>query len=169
MNTQNKKIKFNLIDLIITLIIVLILAAAAFLIVSSRQSKMETRHKGNMSFTVRISSVDESALPFIEQGHTVKDSVSGAVIGEIVAVRQEKSKYYGTVAKQTEDGYELPVSTYEDKYDVYVTIVATAGVDDRGIHYVGDTRILIGSTVYFKVPSFTSVSHVIDFIPMVVE
>ncbi len=169
MNRQIKKIKFNLVDFVIILIILAIIGAAAFLIVQERHSHINNRRMGNMSFTVRISSVEEDALTLFEKGTTVKDSVSGEVIGEIVAVNSEKTKYYGTVAKKNGDGYELPVSEYDTKYDVYVTVVASAGLDDRGIHYIGDTKILIGSTVYFKIPSFTSISYVTDFIPMIVE
>ncbi len=170
MNLEKKKTRFNFIDVVIILIILAIIGAAVYLIVTDMQSKKISRLTGNMDFTVRISSVDEEALALFDRGVIVKDAVTGATIGEIFAVNSQKSRYYGTVAKQGEDGsYVVPVSEYEDKYDVYVIIRATADKDLRGIHYVNDTKILIGSTVYFKIPSFTSISYITDFTPMITE
>ena len=57
----------------------------------------------------------------------------------------------------------LAVTDYEDLYDVYVKISADALEDERGLYMVGATRILVGSPVYFKVPSFKSVSYIVEF------
>ncbi len=171
MNREKTKMRFNIIDAIIILIILAIIAAAIYLIVTDMQSKKDSRHVGNVDFTVRISSVDEAALSLFEQGIAVKDSVTGEVLGEIVSFNSEKSRHFGKIAipNATEDGYTIPVSEYEDKYDVYVTIIATAGKDARGIRYVGNTKILVGSTVYFKIPSFTSVSYITEYNPLTEE
>lgn len=171
MNLEKKKTRFNFIDAVIVLIIIAIIGLAAYLIVRDLQSqKVPPRLTGNMDFTVRISSVDEEALPLFEKGVIVKDSVTGATLGEIVAVVKEKSRHYGTVAQLDENGsYVVPVSEYEDRYDLHVIVRATADKDVRGIHYVDNTKILIGSTVYFKIPSFTSISYITDFTPMIME
>lgn len=175
MNREKKKARFNFIDAVIILIILAIIAAAAYLIVTDMQQAKNPRQTGNMDFTVRISAVSEAALSLFEQGAVVKDSVTGEVIGEIAAVRSEKTRYFGNtaVANDTdpaeESGYTVPVSEYDDKYDVYVTVIATAGKDARGIHYVGNTKILVGSTVYFKIPSFASISYVTEYTPMITE
>ena len=171
MNREKKKIRFNVIDAIIILIILAIIGAAVYLIVTDMQNKRNSRQTGNIDFTVRISSVDENALSLFKPNTIVKDSVTGEVLGEIVAVNSEKTRYFGNVAIPNEDGngYTIPVSEYSDKYDVYVTVLATAGKDTRGIHYVGNTKILVGSTVYFKIPSFTSVSYITEYHPMMTE
>ncbi len=171
MNHEMKKTRFNIIDAVIILIILAIIGAAAYLVITDMQSKNYSRLTGNMDFTVRISDVDESTLALFERGTVVKDSVTGEVIGELVGYNAEKARYFGKIAvpNATGDGYTVPVSKHEDKYDVYVIIRATAEKDLRGIHYVQGTKILIGSTVYFKIPSFTSISYITDFTPMITE
>jgi hypothetical protein len=169
MTTKDKKIRFNPMDFIILIFLLAVIGVATLLILRERHEEMNSRYMGNMAFTVRISSVDENALYLFDRGVIVKDSVTGSVIGEIVSVYTENTKFYGNVAVMTENGPVLPVSEYEDRYDVYVTVVATAGRSENGIHYVGNTKILIGSTVYFKIPSFTATSYVTDFVPMVVD
>lgn len=172
MNREKKKTRFNFIDVVIILIILAIIAAAAYLLVNGLQENQTPRQMGNMDFTVRIASVSEEALPLFELNTVVKDSVTGEVIGEIVSVRSEKTRYFGktAIASEENDGtYVVPVSEYEDKYDVYVTISAKAGKDTRGIHYVGDLKILVGSTVYFKIPSFTSISYITDHSNLVTD
>ncbi len=164
MNLNQKKIRFNFIDAVILLIVLLVIAAAAYLIINDLTPDNNVRQTGTMDFTVRISSVDASALPLFTHGTLVKDSVSGKVIGEIATVRTEKTKYYGTVAASDGNGgYVVPSSEYDEKYDVYVTVLCSAELDARGIHHVGSTKVLIGSTVYFKIPSFTSISYITDY------
>ncbi len=169
MNREQKKARFNIVDAVIILIVLAILACATYLIASDLQARKNTRQMGNMTFTVRISEVNQEALSLFETGTVVKDSVTGAALGKIAAVTMENTKYYGSVASPDGGSYTLPVSAYSDKYDVYVIVSATASRDDRGIHYAGDTKVLVGSTVYFQIPSFTSVSYITDFTPMTAE
>lgn len=159
---QRKKARFNFIDALIIIFILAVIAAAVYLVMTAiRQPRAAST--GNIEFDVRISSVDEACLPLIKAGDTVKDSVTGAVIGTIVDVRSEKAQYYGKVAVEEDGVLTLATTDYEDKYDVYVKITTSAEKDERGIHIVGNTRIVIGSAVYFKVPSFKSVSYITEF------
>lgn len=172
MNREKKKTRFNVIDAVIVLIILAIIAAAAYLLVNDAQERQTPRQMGNMDFTVRIASVSEEALALFEPNTVVKDSVTGETIGEIVAVRSEKTRYFGKTAIASEEKkgtYIVPVSEYEDKYDVYVTISTKAGKDIRGIHYAGNLKILVGSTVYFKIPHFTSIAYITEYTNLVTD
>lgn len=160
---QRKKVRFNLIDALIIILILAVIAGAAYLLISVLRQPRGINNSGQIEFDVRISNVDESCLSLIKNGDTVKDSVTGAVIGTIVDVKTEKAQYYGTVAVEEDGIITVPTTDYTDKYDVYVKITANAEKDDRGIHTVAGTRIVIGSTVYFKVPSFTSISYITEF------
>lgn len=159
---ETKKARFNFIDALIILVILAIVGAAVYLIaMESRVNR--SANLGNVDYIVRISGVSEDALAFIAVGDTVKDSVSGEVMGTIRSVKTEKTAYYGSFAKKNADGsYALAKSQYPDRYDVYVTISANAVQDARGIYYLGTTKLLTGSAVYFKVPSFAAVSYVTE-------
>lgn len=159
---QRKKARFNFIDALIILFILAVIAAAVYLVMNVFRQPRAV-NAGNIEFDVRISDVDESVLALIKEGDTVKDSVTGSVLGKIVSVRSEKAKYYGTVAVEEDGILTLATTDYEEKYDVYVKISTSAEKDERGIHTVGSTRIVIGSTVYFKVPSFASVAYITEF------
>ena len=159
---QRKKTRFNFIDAIIIILILAVIATAVYLIYTAMQ-KPRTATNGNVEFDVRISNVDGSSLPLIKEGDKVKDSVTGELLGVIVAVRAEKAQYVSNIAVEQDGALALAVTDYEDRYDVYVKITADALEDERGIYTVGTTRILIGSTVYFKVPSFKSVSYITEF------
>ncbi len=168
MNREQKKIRFNFIDALIALLLLAVIGAATYLFITTRFHNKDSRQMGDVDITIRISAVAEETLPLFAEGVSVKDSVTGEVIGTIRAVQSEKTKYFGTFAMPNADGdgYIVPVSEYADKYDVYVTVSASAKRDTRGIYYVaGDTKVLVGSTVYLKIPSFTSISYITAFQP----
>ena len=52
---------------------------------------------------------------------------------------------------KTDENGNIPVYAYSDVYDAYVTIVCdNATVDETGFCNIGNTRILVGSQIYFS-------------------
>ena len=158
---KRKKAQFNLIDALIVIIILGLIATAIYLIFGGFK-KFEAPGNVDFTFEVRISGVKEHMLPYISEGLAVKDSVTGDSLGQITAVRSEKSRYYGGVHKNEHGDYVLNMSEYPDEYDVYVTVSSSAGLDDRGIYTVGSIHMLIGETVHFQVKSFSAVSYIVN-------
>lgn len=160
---ETKKARFNFIDAIIILVILAIVSGAALLIFyDSRQSR--AIDMGNVDFVIRISGADEDVLDLIKVGESVKDSISGTELGTIRAVRSENSPYYGSIAIPDKNGgYTLPKSEHADKYDIYVTISGFGSAGENGVYTIGSTKILVGSAVYFKIPSFSAVSYITAF------
>jgi competence protein ComGC len=165
---QRKKIRFNFIDIMIVLLIISVIGTAVYLIMSDFRPKNKMIDGGNATICVRISDVDESALQLIKQakneGLEVKDAVTGEKIGTILGYNAEnKTKYYGKTAVKNEDGvYVVPSSEYENKFDVKVYISVEAQMDERGIYEIAGNRILVGSPIHFKIPSFAAVSYIIE-------
>lgn len=157
---NRKKAQFNLIDALIILFIIGVIAAVIYLLFGGF-GNTEANGSVDMTFDVKISNVKESALPLISKGISVKDGVTGEELGTIVAVRFEKSRYYGGVRSDENGGYTLGVTEYPDEYDVYVTISSHAKSDERGIYAVGETYMLIGEKVHFQVKSFSAVSYIV--------
>lgn len=158
---KRKKTQFNLIDALIVMIILALIATAVYLIFGGVQEKEVPGNIDGM-FEVRMSGIKENMLPYISEGLSVKDSVTGDSLGKVTAVRSEKSRYYGGVHKNEAGDYVLNMTEYPDEYDVYVTISSSAGSDDRGIYTVGNTRMLIGEAVHFQVKSFSAVSYIVN-------
>ena len=158
---QNKnKAQFNLLDALIVILMLGLIGVVVYSLVGGF-GKTDDKEPTAITFDVKISNVKETTLPVIMQGIAVRDSVTGKEIGTVVSVRTEKSRYYGGVHADESGNYVLGVTEYPDEYDVYVTISATANADDRNIFYVGNTRMIIGETVYFQVKSFSAVSYIV--------
>lgn len=158
---KRKKAQFNLIDALIVLIILGLIGVSIYLIFGDFH-KEEMPGNIDMTFEVRISGIKENMLPYITDGLEVKDSVMGAALGRIVAVRTEKSHYYSGVYENETGDRILGVFEHPDEYDVYVTISSGSKPDSRGIYTVGNIRMLIGETVHFQVKSFSAVSYIVN-------
>ena len=158
---RTKKAQFNLIDALIIVFILGLIAVVIYWMFGGFRA-VEKAKSEPITFEVRISNVKESTLPFITEGLSVRDSVTGEMIGTIVSVRSENSRYYGSACEKAKGEYILNMTEHPEEYDVYVTISAEAVADNRGIYAVGNTRMLIGETVYFQVKSFSSVSYIVN-------
>lgn len=168
MSSNKQKARFNFIDALIILIILAVVGAAVYLIAVGGTIELTPSLKGTVNYTVRLSSVEADALPLIRENDTVKDSSTGKVIGTVRSIKTEKAKHYGTTAIPAEKGgYTIAATEYADRYDVYVTVSTEAVKDKNGISRIADIRLLVGSQVNFKVPSFTMVSYIVkvdDFV-----
>lgn len=158
---KRKKAQFNLIDAFIIVFIVAVIATAAYLLFGNSGGPSDNGDF-DLTFEVRISEVKQEALPFIYEGITVRNSVTGEELGTVISVRTEKSRYYGGVTEDGQGNYVLNSGEYADRYDVYVTISAKSRLDNNGIHTVDQIRMLIGSPVHFKVKSFAALSYVVN-------
>ena len=158
---KKKKAQFNLIDMLIVIFIVGLIGLVVYGLSGGFRATEETENT-EITFDVRISNAKETALPMITEGLTVRDSVTGNVIGTVVSVRTEKSRYHSGVREDESGSYALNVTEHPDEYDVYVTVRADGELDSRGICSVGNIRILIGETVHFQVKSFSAVSHIVN-------
>ena len=157
---NRKKATFNLLDALIVILILGLIGTVVYGLFGGFRNTNKAESV-EFRFDVKISNVKKDALPLIAEGTLVKDSVTGESIGTIVAVKTEKSRYYGGVQTDEDGIYSLVVTNYPDEYDVYVTISSNAKEDNRGIFYVGDLRMLIGETVHFQVKSFSAVSYIV--------
>ena len=157
------KTRFNVIDVIIIVAVVAVIAAIIFIAINKSGSE-EQSNAVKVHYTVRFEQVPEGALAYIKSGENIKNAAKDS-IGEVSAVRSERSKYYGKDAlTETEDGYEMAVSEYPDRYDVYVTVISAAELDDAGIPIVEGAKILIGTHMEnVSISSFAGSGYVVAF------
>ena len=158
---KSKKAQFNLIDVLVIMFILGLIAVVIYWMFGGFQINEQAKREA-ITYEIRISNVKESSLPFIKEGLSVRDSVTGEVLGTIASVRSENSRYYGSAYSDGKGGYVLNSTEHPEEYDVYVTISAEAESDNRGIYTVGATRMLIGEKVHFQVKSFSAVSYIVN-------
>lgn len=165
MEQKRKKVRFNLIDTIIVIFILAVIAAAAYFLFGNFDFSFDRGDK-DVQFEVRIENVGKDTLKTLENQSLltpqtkVRNAVTGEEIGTISSFRTEKSRYYGGLV-QEENGYSLGTMEYEDVYDVYIMISASAKRDSRDVYTVGDIRLVIGETVNFKVKSYTATAYIV--------
>ena len=90
---KRKKAQFNLIDVLIVMVILGLIATAAYWIFGGFRDSRDA-DSAPLTFEVRISNVQEAALPLITEGLAVKDSVTGDTLGTILSVKTEKSRHF---------------------------------------------------------------------------
>ena len=162
---ERKKVRFNLIDAVIVVFILAVIALAAYLLFGSFKQSVDHGTK-SLKFEIRIENVKKESLETLEKSAllvpltTVRNAVTGEEIGTIFSVRTEKSRYYGGLI-QDENGYTLDTKEFEDEYEGYITISATADRDSRGIYTVDGIRMLIGEEVNFKIKSFAETAYIV--------
>ncbi len=161
-NKDQAKGRFNFIDVLIILMVLALIAVVVYMTVSDKESADHSEK--TITYTVKLSGVNEDYLPLITAGSEVTDSSTGKPVGTISSVRSEKTKYIGSKAVADIQGnYSVTYSEYDNLYDVYVTLYATGSVDSRGIAYVGGNRILVGSKLYFRCGTFAGTSFCTAF------
>ena len=89
---KRKKVQFNFIDALIVIFIVGLIGIVVYGLAGGFRTTEQTE-RTDVIFDVRISNVKETALDLITEGITVRDSVTGEVIGTVASVRTEKSRY----------------------------------------------------------------------------
>ena len=90
----------------------------------------------------------EEHLDGLSLGSEVFNPSTGTYLGYISNIQSEQARYF----KNTPDeNGNIPVYTYSDIYDVYITVICDdAQIDETGFCNIGSTRILVGSQIYFS-------------------
>ncbi len=148
MSDTRKKMKFNILDVVVILVITVLVVAYCFrsnifanTLSVSEPSKMEVSVKVE---GVRIYTVDAFSV-----GDSIYDRETGNLLGEISEVRYEPS--YETVkldGTQTEDGTAKAVLLESPgRYDVYITFDATGKINDEGSYINGNKLVAPNSSL----------------------
>ena len=164
---KRKKVRFNLVDMLIVIFILAIIAAATYFLIGYFKPDANSGNN-DFKFKIRIENVNKESwdslkeLGLLNTGTIVKDAVTGEEIGTIYAAEAKESLHYGGLIPD-ENGYILGTAVSEDEYTVYITISADAEQDNsRKIYKVNHIRMLIGETVHFKIKSFTATAYIVE-------
>lgn len=161
MENNKKKTRFNVIDALVILLIIALALGAAYFIISSQDTRQISHYNKQVIYTVRISGVSEEYLGRFSEQDEVFDSKTFSSIGTITEITSEHTVSNSDKAVMNDDGsYTVKQGEYEDRYDIYLTISATADIDDRDVIYVGDQRIAVGTCVYLRCNNFAATTYI---------
>ncbi len=152
--------KFNVIDFLIILIVLLLIAAIVYVFLPTSVVKNWFADKTvNIQYSIEILGVDEQFLNDISENDTVIDSVTKNKLGTVTAID------YGvqyTELKYDETNQAGILSPIAGKYNVIVTITATAEFEEGEGYTVNGTRIAVGEKVSARFPKYLCEAYCIS-------
>ena len=158
--TKKRKMRFNIIDLLLIVIAVAVVAALLYVFLPNSFIKSIFADESvTIQYAIEFKGVDEAFLESIKENDIVIDSVTKAELGTVTAV--DYSTQY-TELKYDEESGNGVLSVVPNKHNVIVTITATAAHDaDKG-YTVGGLRIAVGELIAVRFPNFTGEGYCIS-------
>ena len=151
--SKTKRGRFNIIDLLLIVLALLIIATLVYVLLpSSAIRKLTADKKTNITYTIEITGIDEKYIDKIKEGDVVIDSVSKNTLGKVVSI--DNPTPYKELRYNEGDAIGV-LSPVEGKYNVIVTISATAEYQQGKGYTVNGTRIAVGEKIYARFPDYT--------------
>lgn len=152
---KKKKLRFNLIDLIILLVI----AAAVFLLLqvfvfSGSNNQVDEVNYTNISYVFEIQKVDSRFDDLVEVGQPVQDAVERRNIGHVTGVQVVP---YQELTFNAEEGIET-VADFENAITLKITVEATAVESDQAFTVDG-CIIRVGQQYSLALPNMYCVGY----------
>ena len=147
-----EKNRLNFIDIAIIAALLLVIAAGIWYLMNARSGK-ETE----VYFTVEMR---ENMPNFIENviiGAEVRDSVRNFTLGHVVAVEQKPAISYSF----NNETNEIIIETFENRFDVYVTVKGTATVTDSEIT-IENQPVRVGRQMFLRGQGFAGSGFVTE-------
>ena len=157
-----KGYKFNFIDVILVLLCLAIIGGCVYVFSPKFNFDLFKRSESvQLQYTIEIQGVDEEFIEKIKENNNVLDSVSKSSLGSVVAV-DYNTRYSVLDYTINEEGIaEGILVDHPNKYNVIVTISATAEYESGTGYSINGRRIAIGELIDLKFPDYTCQGHCI--------
>ena len=158
--------RFNLVDFILVVLVLLVVAILVQIFSPvSLIKNLATNQTKEIQYTVEFLAVDQEFIDRIQAEDVVINSVSKNNMGTVVAV--DYSTQYSELQydKNNAEGKDIEygkLSPYSDKYNVVVTISATANYVEEQGYSVNATRIAIGEKLSLRFPNYIAEGYCIS-------
>ena len=153
--------RFNFIDLIFVVLILLVIGILVQIFSPiSLIKNLTSNQTKEIQYTVEFLGVDQEFIDRIQEDDVVIDSVSKNTMGAVVAV-DYNTKY--SELQYVENGAEGEgvLSEYPNKYNLLVTISATADYQSEIGYSVHATRIAVGEKLSLRFPDYAAEGYCI--------
>lgn len=157
---RKRKMKFNIMDVLILLAVAAVAAVLVYVFVLSENTPVDSlggTPTTKITYVVELTGIDDALSDNISVGETLIDAAKKMNIGTIVAVETQPYVYLG---KNLTDG-TMELTTVDNKSTIYVTVEADATL--TGIAYsISGYDIYVGEKVYLSLPDFTGTGYCIS-------
>lgn len=157
---RKRKMKFNIMDVLILLAVAAVAAVLVYVFVLSENTPVDSLGGApttKITYVVELTGIDDALSDNISVGETLIDAAKKMNIGTIVAVETQPYVYLG---KNLTDG-TMELTTVDNKSTIYVTVEADATL--TGIAYsISGYDIYVGEKVYLSLPDFTGTGYCIS-------
>lgn len=163
-NTLPKKKtgRFNLVDFLLIVIILLVIATVFYVFAPFAWIKdLSSSQTKNIQYTVEILGVHEDFIEKIKENDTVINSTTKNSLGVVAVVDDYKPKYKELQYAQNEEQMGGILSEHPHKYNLIVTISATANYVEGEGYSVNSTRIAVGEKMTLRFPNYTCEAYCI--------
>lgn len=157
MQKNNKKLRFNIIDFLITVIILLVVALLAYIFVFSGKGE-NTSNTTKITYVLEVRDVRDEIVPkaLANEGATVIEGTSKYNLGKIVEISSKKATIDSC---DPETGEYLEVD-FANHQHVSFIVEAEAVKDSRtGRYGINGFEISIGTLVYLRLPNFSGTAY----------
>ncbi len=147
--------KFNLVDFLLIVVILLITAGLVYLFLPTSLVKNITADKTvQIRYVVEVKGVDEQYIDNVVISELVQDSVSKSDLGYVEAVENNPySELKYNMQEENDNGIGI-LSVVDGKYDLRITVTATAHYEEGEGYTINGTRIAVGEKLYLKFPNY---------------
>ena len=159
--------RFNLIDFIFVVIIFLLIATVVYVFAPfnwiQTWAKSQTQ---TIQYTVEITGVDEAFINKVKENDMVVDSISKNNLGTVSQEVDYHTKY-SELNYVIEDSETKGVLVeYPDRYNLIITISATADYIEGTGYTVNGCRIAVGEKMSLRFPDYACEGYCIGLTPM---
>lgn len=155
---NNRKLRFNVIDVLIILIIaaVIYVLLNIFVLNDSQNDNTAVNYK-TIQYVVEVNNIDKRFSETVKAGQVVQDAIAKKVIGTVTGVQAIQYK------KSTFDFEELKevVSTVEDRITLKITIEAEV-MDTERAYIINGCEIRVGQSYSLVLPDLYAVGYCVD-------
>ena len=155
---NNRKLRFNVIDVLIILIIaaVIYVLLNVFVFNDSQNDNTAVNYK-TIQYVVEVNNIDKRFSEVVKAGQVVQDAIEKKVIGKVTGVQSIQYK------KSTFDFEELKevVASVEDRITLKITIEAEV-MDTERAYIINGCEIRVGQSYSLILPDLYAVGYCVD-------
>ena len=157
--------RFNLVDFFLILIILVIIATVVYVFAPLSRLKTWAKQETHaVEYTVEVLGVDEALINKIKENDAVLDSVSKNQMGTVIAV-DYNTKYTELQCIQQNDQTVGVLAEHPSKYNIIITISATADYLEESGYSISGSRIAVGEKLSLRFPDYACEGYCIALDP----